>query len=114
MTKEKYKKELSEIKVQMDDLYQRKAEARRAFLQANAEFENGDKVRITNESSGFNKEKTLECFVYSCSDEYFTGEIRYNFRAIKKDGTMSEKSPGYISRSSKIELIEKANTKTTE
>jgi ribosomal protein L21E len=110
MTREQYKSELGVIESKIKTLYNRKNEIREAFLRDNAKYKVGDKVvLIWNELTAFNKvhpERRMEAYVGSVHDKYFTGIVNYEFKKVKKDGTMSGQSAGiYMSSPNRIELL---------
>jgi len=112
MTKEEYKAEITSIDSQIAALQIKKGEARAQFIIENSHFNIGDKVAVIWEAnSDWNKkqvpEKRVVVFVSKIEDKYFTGEIRYDFVKVKKDGTMSAQSAGLYGYK-RIELIEKS------
>lgn len=115
MKKEEYLILIKSIDEEIEALYEKKRLARESFLKENAGFKTGDKVAITFPSyfRAFTKEiipeTRLECYVGEVSDKYYKGDIDYNFKKSKKDGTPSLNSQ-YVSLFSKysIELIKAA------
>lgn len=117
MTKEEYNKTLKEIEIAQIALTKRKDDARAAFLLANSEFNLWDKVEIVwnTYKNPFKKdemipERRLTAYISAIHDKFFEGIVKYDFKAVRKDGTISQNGAGYISRYDRIELIEKAKT----
>src|SRR4051812_1184195 len=110
MTKEEYKQKLSELDGIIEKARLDKDSARQMFLQTNAEFKVGDKVRVYHEQRDWGKSKVTEvlkgeAFISEVEDKYFSGSVNYQFAKVKKDGTMSGQSAGvyYFTRLEKAD-----------
>lgn len=116
MTKEQYKKELAELDAKITVLNIRKNEIRATFLESNSEFNIGDKVvaiyPATNLFSMVQPEKRVEAFIGQIHDKYWNGNVRYEFKKVKKDGSMSNQTIFVSSNYERLELIEKAKAST--
>ena len=112
ITKEVYKSQIEALDEKISELLITKGELRRSFLKDNAEFSVGDKVVVVWDKKTWLgreiPEKRLECFISSVNDKYYYGSVNYGFHKVKKDGTESNQSAGYISSWDRIELIQKA------
>lgn len=112
MTKEQYKSELGVIESKIKQLASRKAEIREAFLKANAKFKVGDKVVVIYDEhkhpwrkDEIMPERRVEAYIGDVEDKYYTASVNYDFKKVKKDGTMSGQSAGIYGNYDRIELI---------
>lgn len=98
MTKETYKRTITEIDAKIKKLYEEKAAARTEFLQKNAELKVGDKVKVyQTEWRSRTEVLVAEVFISGVNDKYFSGDVNYQFVKVKKDGTPSNVNAGVYS-----------------
>ena len=83
MTKEEYFKRVGEIDQKVLDLYEAKRKLQEAYLEEIAEFKKGDKVLV----DGVPAVVTMRTMFYD--------EPLYEFKKLKKDGTVSNRSVYY-------------------
>ncbi len=81
-----------------------KSYARDQFISEYNEFKVGDKVKVfTNDWGGVEKFK-FDAFISDIHDRGFSGDVQFSFVGIKKDGTPSQRSAGWIWSSDKVRL----------
>lgn len=110
MNENDYKKQLNDLHSQIEALRKKRTDLRQRFLSEYSEFMPGDKVKVFSKSSwskGADWQYRFDAFINIIHDNDFTGKVCFSFQGIKKDGTRSLKSPGWIYSSDlvKVELL---------
>lgn len=112
LTKEEYLKKLEEINAKTLQLRLEREELRQQYVKDNAQFKEGDKVKIYQDRYTFNSPPSIIClgefFISKAKDSFYTGCIDYEFAKIKKDGTQSSQSAG-IYGYKRLELVTENN-----
>lgn len=97
MDKQTYQLKLKEIRIKREELSNQERELVDQFLKSNAEFKVGDKVRVYYKWGSDTEQYRGDAFISGINDKYREGTVRYDFKKIKKDGTMSEQGAGIYS-----------------
>ena len=91
MTKEKYLKEIKLQESIIESAKQNILEANRQYIEANREFQNGEKIAVYSKATQLHEEKYVrDGFITGARVDYY-GQIKYSYTDAKKDGTPSKR-----------------------